>query len=118
MTQLLGTKGDRAILHRNAHSRDRVAVAKCSGRKTTVRVRLAGTRVPKEHQKTRPETTSGAPGESHDFAAVLLPLDQRSVAVVACGGIACVLVPVVSVVALAILPADVKTTSRAPIPRP
>jgi hypothetical protein len=40
------------------------------------------------------------------------------VAVVAYRGLACAPIPVVSIVALAILPADVKATSRAPILHP
>lgn len=74
MTQLLGTKDDRAILHRNAHSRDRVAVAKCSDLKYN-RSRLASRHTsPLGTTKRRPGTTSGAPGESHNSVAALFTL--------------------------------------------
>ena len=45
-----------------------------------------GTRVPKEHQKGAPEPESGAPGESHNFVAAILPLNQSCVAVLARSG--------------------------------
>ena len=118
MTQLLGTKDDRAILHRNAHSRDRVAVAKCSDRKYN-RSRLAYRHTsPQDAPKRRPGTTSGAPGESHNYVAVLFPLNQESVDDVARDDLTLALVSDVSSVAMPIILADVKVTSRAPFPHP
>ena len=68
--------------------------------------------------KRRPGTTSGAPGESHVFVAVLFPLDLNRVAVVAQDGLGCAAMPTLPVAALTILTANVKVTSRAPFPRP
>lgn len=50
--------------------------------------------------------------------ATLFPLNQNCVAVAALGGSEHALVSTLSVVTLAILPADVKATSQIPFPHP
>lgn len=52
------------------------------------------------------------------FAPEQSPLNQNCVAEVACGGSGCSIVSLVSTVASAVLPADVKETSRAPLTHP
>ena len=61
---------------------------------------------------------SGAPGESHNYVAVLLPLNQNNVVVVVRDGSERALVSTLFDMALTILHADVKATSRAPFSHP
>ena len=68
--------------------------------------------------KRRPGTTSGAPGESHNYVEALFPLNQGGVAVVAGSGRAAALVSMLSTEVLTIFPTDVKGTSRVPFPHP
>ena len=73
---------------------------------------------PQDAPKRRPGTTSGAPGESHNYVAVLFPLNQSCVAVAAWDGLGCAAAPMLSIVVPTILPADVKATSRAHFSHP
>ena len=102
-----------SLLREWSYSRSKI----CTTDKSTARVRLTGTRVFKKHQKGAPDS-SGAPRESHNNVAVLLPLNQESVGAAARGGSRYALVSMLPTVVLTIPSADVKATSRAPFAHP